>query len=600
MNQTVLKREQVKPEDKWKLEDIFSTDEAFSSSLAHVKELIPSLAAYEGKLTQDSTTLLDFLKAQDNFWVEANKLYVYAHMRLHENGNNSFYQDLAQKSEVLSIKASSALAFIQPELSTLTSEKLEVFYNQTPELTHYKRYLTELLRQKSHILGPATESLLAEVGDIAGTAQDAFAMLNNVDLKFPVVTTSKGEKIQLTHATYIPLMESHNRNVRQEAFEALYTTYTSFKNTLASLFSGNIKQYALFSNVRHFASPLEMALSENNIPVTVYHNLISTVNHHLDTLHRYMALRKETLGLDELHMYDLFVPMVKEFDKEISFDEAKSTILKALAPLGEEYLSVVNSAFANGWIDKYENEGKRSGAYSWGAYGAPHPYILLNHTSNINSMFTLAHEMGHAMHTYYSHKMQAATYGDYCIFVAEVASTVNEALLMQYLLKQSNDQAEKLYLINYFMDQFKSTLYRQTMFAEFELDMHLAYQKGKTLTSDYLSSHYMNLVKKYHGDAMNVDNAIAMEWSRIPHFYTPFYVYQYATGYSAAIALSTRILNEGAPAVKDYINFLSGGSSSDPIDLLKLAGVDMSTQSPIEEALNLFNNLIIQFTKMQK
>ena len=600
MNQTVLKREQVKPEDKWKLEDIFSTDEAFSSSLAHVKVLIPSLAAYEGKLTQDSTTLLDFLKAQDNFWVEANKLYVYAHMRLHENGNNSFYQDLAQKSEVLSIKASSALAFIQPELSTLTSEKLEVFYNQTPELTHYKRYLTELLRQKSHILGPATESLLAEVGDIAGTAQDAFAMLNNVDLKFPVVTTSKGEKIQLTHATYIPLMESHNRNVRQEAFEALYTTYTSFKNTLASLFSGNIKQYALFSNVRHFASPLEMALSENNIPVTVYHNLISTVNHHLDTLHRYMALRKETLGLDELHMYDLFVPMVKEFDKEISFDEAKSTILKALAPLGEEYLSVVNSAFANGWIDKYENEGKRSGAYSWGAYGAPHPYILLNHTSNINSMFTLAHEMGHAMHTYYSHKMQAATYGDYCIFVAEVASTVNEALLMQYLLKQSNDQAEKLYLINYFMDQFKSTLYRQTMFAEFELDMHLAYQKGKTLTSDYLSSHYMNLVKKYHGDAMNVDNAIAMEWSRIPHFYTPFYVYQYATGYSAAIALSTRILNEGAPAVKDYINFLSGGSSSDPIDLLKLAGVDMSTQSPIEEALNLFNNLIIQFTKMQK
>lgn len=600
MNQTVLKREQVKPEDKWKLEDIFSTDEAFSSSLAHVKELIPSLAAYEGKLTQDSTTLLDFLKAQDNFWVEANKLYVYAHMRLHENGNNSFYQDLAQKSEVLSIKASSALAFIQPELSTLTSEKLEVFYNQTPELTHYKRYLTELLRQKSHILGPATESLLAEVGDIAGTAQDAFAMLNNVDLKFPVVTTSKGEKIQLTHATYIPLLESHNRNVRQEAFEALYTTYTSFKNTLASLFSGNIKQYALFSNVRHFASPLEMALSENNIPVTVYHNLISTVNHHIDTLHRYMALRKETLGLDELHMYDLFVPMVKEFDKEISFDEAKSTILKALAPLGEEYLSVVNSAFANGWIDKYENEGKRSGAYSWGAYGAPHPYILLNHTSNINSMFTLAHEMGHAMHTYYSHKMQAATYGDYCIFVAEVASTVNEALLMQYLLKQSNDQAEKLYLINYFMDQFKSTLYRQTMFAEFELDMHLAYQKGKTLTSDYLSSHYMNLVKKYHGDAMNVDNAIAMEWSRIPHFYTPFYVYQYATGYSAAIALSTRILNEGAPAVKDYTNFLSGGSSSDPIDLLKLAGVDMSTQSPIEEALNLFNNLIIQFNKMQK
>lgn len=599
MAETTKKREDVNPKDCWVLEDIFATDEDFKKSLLEVTASIPSLAAYEGNLTSNSSTLYEFLQAQENFWIEANKLYVYSHMRLHENGNNSFYQSLSQKSEILSVKASSALAFVEPELSSLTEAQLDVFYAQTPKLAHYKRYFSELLRQKAHILDRATEALLAQVGDIAGTAQNTFAMLNNVDLKFPIVENAKGEKIRLTHASYIPLVESSKRSVRQSAFEALYSTYDSFKNTLASLFAGNIKQYALFSQVRHFASPLEMALSENNIPLEVYHNLVSTVNTHLDTLHRYMSLRKETLGLDSLHMYDLFVPMVKGYEKEISFEEAKETILRALAPLGEDYLAVVKSAFEEGWIDKYENEGKRSGAYSWGTYGAPHPYILLNHTSNINSMFTLAHEMGHAMHTYYSHKSQSATYGDYCIFVAEVASTVNEALLMQYLLKQTNDPLEKQYLLNYFMNQFKSTLYRQTMFAEFELAMHSAYQNGKTLTCDYLSKSYYALVKKYHGDAVEVDHAIAMEWARIPHFYTPFYVYQYATGYSAAIALSNRILSEGKAAVDDYIRFLSGGSSADPIDLLKIAGVDMSSQEPIESALSLFDSLIMEFRKIK-
>ena len=464
-----------------------------------------------------------------------------------------------------------------------------------PKLTHYKRYLDEILRQKAHILDANTEALLAQVGDIAGTAQNTFAMLNNVDLKFPTIENEKGEKVRLTHATYIPFMESSNRSVRQEAFSALYNTYSELKNTISSLFAGNIKQYGLFSTVRHFESPLHMALSENNIPVEVYHNLIDTVNENLNVLHDYMALRKKTLGLDELHMYDLFAPMVKDFNKEISFEEAKETVLKALAPLGEDYLAVAKSAFEEGWIDKYENAGKRSGAYSWGTYGAPHPYILLNHTSNVNSMFTLAHELSHAMHTYYSHKNQPHVYGDYCIFVAEVASTVNEALLMQYLLKETKDPAEKSYLINYFMEQFKSTLYRQTMFAEFERDMHLAYQNGETLTAEYLSNHYYELVKKYHGPSVTVDEAIALEWSRIPHFYTPFYVYQYATGYSAAIALSTRILNEGQSAVDDYIRFLSGGSSKDPIDLLKIAGVDMSQSTPIEEALKVFEKLIKDF-----
>ncbi len=596
----MTKRKDIPSEDKWKLEDIFPTDEAFKTSLSNVDKKLSDLAAYEGQLTQNSSDLLTFLKAQDDFWVEVNKLYVYAHMRLHEDGNQSFYQDLSQKSEIFSIKASSTMAFVQPELSTLTPEQLETFYTQTPALLHYKRYFDELMRQKAHILDPATEALLAEVGNLAGTAQNTFAMLSNVDLKFPMVHNAEGETIPLTHATYIPLMENNKRKVRQEAFDALYSTYNAFKNTLASLFAGNIKQYALFTNTRHFNSPLEMALSENNIPTQVYHNLIQTVNKHLGTLHRYMTLRKNTLSLDELHMYDLFVPMVKDYEKKLSFKEAQEIIIQALAPLGKDYIEVVTSAFDSGWIDKYENEGKRSGAYSWGTYGAPHPYILLNHTSNINSMFTLAHEMGHAMHTYYSHKNQAPMYGDYCIFVAEVASTVNEALLMQYLLKQTNSPIEKQYLLNYFMDQFKNTLYRQTMFAEFELEMHLAYQKGETLTSEYLSTHYYELVKKYHGKDVMVDDAIAIEWSRIPHFYTPFYVYQYATGYSAAIALSERILNEGEPAVKDYIRFLSGGSSADPIDLLKIAGIDMSSEKPIEAALDLFSHLIDTFHETLK
>lgn len=596
----MTKRKDIPSEDKWRLEDIFPTDEAFKTSLSNVDKKLADLATYEGQLTQNSSDLLTFLKAQDDFWVEVNKLYVYAHMRLHEDGNQSFYQDLSQKSEMFSIKASSTMAFVQPELSTLTPEQLETFYTQTPALLHYKRYFDELMRQKAHILDPATEALLAEVGNLAGTAQNTFAMLSNVDLKFPMVHNAEGETIPLTHATYIPLMENNKRKVRQEAFDALYSTYNAFKNTLASLFAGNIKQYALFTNTRHFNSPLEMALSENNIPTQVYHNLIQTVNKHLGTLHRYMTLRKNTLSLDELHMYDLFVPMVKDYEKKLSFKEAQEIIIQALAPLGKDYIEVVTSAFDSGWIDKYENEGKRSGAYSWGTYGAPHPYILLNHTSNINSMFTLAHEMGHAMHTYYSHKNQAPMYGDYCIFVAEVASTVNEALLMQYLLKQTNSPIEKQYLLNYFMDQFKNTLYRQTMFAEFELEMHLAYQKGETLTSEYLSTHYYELVKKYHGKDVMVDDAIAIEWSRIPHFYTPFYVYQYATGYSAAIALSERILNEGEPAVKDYIRFLSGGSSADPIDLLKIAGIDMSSEKPIEAALDLFSHLIDTFHETLK
>lgn len=599
MSQITLTRAQVKNEDKWCLEHIFATDEIFNEQYDFATKQLPDFSSYQGKLLSDSKVLHTFLEKQDALWELINKLYVYAHMRLHEDGSNSFYQDLAERTETLSIKASSTLAFVSPELSQLTSSQLANFYKETPDLKLYDRYLNEILRQKEHILDASTEALLSEVSDVAGTAQAAFSMLNNVDLKFPFIDTINGKKIRLTHATYIPLMESNDRHVRECAFNALYNTYSQFKNTFATLFSGNIKQFQLFAHTRRFTSALDMSLSENNIPTSVYHTLIETVNQNLSVLHDYMALRKQTLHLEELHLYDLFVPMVSSFDRQYTFEEAKELILKALAPLGNDYLQVVETAFKEGWIDKYENEGKRSGAYSWGAYGTPHPYILLNHTSNLNSVFTLIHEMGHALHTYYSYQYQPHVYGDYCIFVAEVASTVNEALLMQYLLKHSQSKDEKCYLLNYFMDQFKSTLYRQTMFAEFELLMHQSYQEGKTLTCEFISHTYQSLVQKYHGSSVTIDDAISIEWARIPHFYTPFYVYQYATGYSAAIALSTKILNEGEDAVKAYLTFLSGGSSKDPVELLKAAGIDMTTGEPIQSALSLFSSLITSFKEEQ-
>lgn len=589
------KRNQVKEEDTWKLEDIFATDALFETHFKEAESLLPSFAAYNGKLTTSSQLLLRFLTAQDELVEKISKLYVYSHMRLHQDGNNAFYQDLSSRAETLSIKLSEVLSFANPELSTLTEGQIQSFFEEVPELKHYERYLNEILRQKAHILDSQTESLLARFSEVGGAPSRTFAMLNNVDIKFPIIQNEEGQDVQITHGSYISFLESKDRKVREAAFTGLYTTYEGYKNTIATLFSAHIKQYGLLSSVRHFESPLHLALSENNIPVTVYNNLIETVNNNLDILHDYVALRRDTLKLDALHMYDLFVPMVKELDKPITFEEATDTILKALAPLGEDYVALIKEAFESRWIDKYENEGKRSGAYSWGTHGIPHPYVLMNYTNNINNMFTLAHEMGHALHSYFSHRAQSHVYADYCIFVAEVASTVNEALLMQYLLQTTTDATYRKYLINYFMEQFRSTLYRQTMFAEFEKEMHLLNQQGITLTSEFISNKYYDLVKKYHGEAITVDPLIANEWARIPHFYTSFYVYQYATGYSAAITLSQRILTEGAPAVKDYMQFLSGGSSKDPIDLLKIAGVDMSTPEPIEVALKQFRSLIDQF-----
>lgn len=593
---TIKERKDIPLEDTWNLNDIFENINVFYENFKKVESKIPDLATYEGKLASSSEILYNFLSEQDELVILLNKLYLYSHMHLHEDGNVPLYQELSTKTETLSIKFSSAVSFANPELSTLTEDVILKYMKETPSLSVYKRYLYEILRQKEHILDASTENLLAQVSEIANAPSQIFSMLDNVDFNFGTIKNEEGVEVPLTHGTYISFLESKDRPVRKSAFQTLYRTYSSYKNTLATTFSSNVKQYLLFSNVRGFESPLHYALHENNIPVSVYNTLINTVHEHLDLMYKYVALRKKHLNLEELHMYDLFVPMVPNFEKKISYDEACDYVLKSLAPLGKEYTDIAKEAFQNRWVDKYENKGKRSGAYSWSTYGIPHPYILMNYVENINSLFTLAHELGHAMHSYFSHKTQPFIYSDYSIFVAEVASTVNESLLMQYLLKTTDDPTFKRYLMNYFMDQFRSTLYRQTMFAEFEKEVHLFAQQGGGLTSSYLCDTYYSLVKKYHGEHICVDEEIKHEWSRIPHFYNPFYVYQYATGYSAAIALSDRILNEGEQAVKDYLGFLSGGSSKDPIDLLKDAGVDMSTKEPIEKALAVFNTLLESFS----
>ncbi|MHC1747755.1 MAG: oligoendopeptidase F [Cellulosilyticaceae bacterium] len=593
MPQHILpKRSDVKTEDTWELEALFESDAVFEETYKNVKKELDIFPQYQNKVTSNGQTLLKVLDLQSDILTKTEKLYVYAHMRLHQDGTNSFYQDLAARSENLAILASSTLSFISPELSNLTPEAVDVLLSENNELILYKRYLNEVLRQKEHILTKEKEEMLSQFAEIGGAPSNIFAMFNNADIKFPVVNNADGEEVQLTHARFIQLLESKDPRVRENTFKAMYGTYESFKNTLATTFAANVKQYNLFSKLRHFSSPLASALNENNIPLEVYDNLIETVHENLGSLHDYMDLRKDLLGLDTLHMYDLFVPLVPAFEKKISFDQACETILLALAPLGCDYVAIVKEAFENRWVDKYENIGKRSGAYSWGTYDAAHPYVLMNYVDNVSNMFTLAHEMGHAMHSYLSTKKQPFIYAGYCTFVAEVASTVNEALLMQYLLKTTTDPHYRKYLVNYFMEQFRSTLYRQTMFAEFEKEMHLMVSKGETLTPDVLCEHYYALVKTYHGDNMCVDAEIAMEWARIPHFYTPFYVYQYATGYSAAIALSEKILSEGSVAVAAYKEFLSGGASSDPIDLLKIAGVDMSSSKPIESALKVFASLI--------
>lgn len=585
------KRNEISDEFKWRLEDMISSKEEWEIMYKEIMSMTEEITSYSGKLKESENILLDCLKKRDQLEEKLSRLYVYSNMKLHEDANNSEAQNTAEKANSLMVKVNSSISFIEPEISSMSDDLLKSYMDSSDGLKLYKTYFDDLLRKKEHILSMEEELLLARAQELAGTPENTFAMFNNADLKFPTIKDEDGNDVELTKGRYVTFMESTNRRVRKDAFEALYGTYRKYKNTLAATYNANIKKDIFYMQARKFNSTCEASLFENNIPVAVYDQLIETVHKYLPLMHRYVSIRKRMLNLDKLHMYDVYTPIVKDIDIKVTFEEAKEKVLEALAPLGEEYCDLLRKGFNEKWIDVYENEGKRSGAYSWGTYGV-HPYVLLNHQDDVNHMFTLAHEMGHSLHTYYSSKTQPFIYAEYPTFLAEVASTVNEALLMEYLLKTTEDKNQRLYLINYFMEQFKGTLYRQAMFAEFERTTHELVEQGEALTADTLSSMYHDINVKYFGEDMIIDSEVDMEWARIPHFYYNYYVFQYSTGYSAAIALSQKLLKEGEEAVTKYKNFLKSGSSEYPIDTLKKAGVDMTTAEPIEKALKVFEGLL--------
>lgn len=592
-----MKRIEQKVEDTWCLEDMFESDDFWEEEFGRLQRMIFQYEDFEGTLGESADRLLEYLKFNDETNLLMERLYVYANMRYHQDMANSMYQEFAARAQKLMVEMSGASAFAEPEILEITTEKINVFFNENPELETYKRYISEILRGKNHTLDKKTETILAKSRQMANAAENIFSMYNGADIKFPSITTEEGEEIEIIHGNFVPLLESTDREVRKAAFEGVYETYGKMRNTLAATFAANLDQANFYAQVRKFSSAREMYLYGSNIPESVYDNLIETVHKNMDKMHKYVSLRKKILDVSELHMYDLYTPIAKAPDTKYSFEAAKDIVLEGLAPMGEEYIKVLEEGFDNRWIDVYENEGKRSGAYSWGAYGT-HPYVLMNYHGTLDHVFTLAHEMGHAIHSYYSDANQPYVNAGYKIFVAEVASTCNESLLIQHLLKITEDEEEKTYLINHFLEQFKGTLYRQTMFAEFEKIAHSMVQNGEGVTADRLCGIYYNLNKEYFGDDIVIDKEIELEWARIPHFYNPFYVYQYATGLSAAIALSKRILEEGKPAVEDYMKFLTGGSSQDPIELLKIAGVDMTSSEPIETALELFGNLLEELQKI--
>ncbi|WP_458119379.1 oligoendopeptidase F [Paenibacillus sp. Z6-24] len=595
--QKVLKRSEISPENCWNLNDMFADQQAWDQTYDEVKSILPEAEQLQGKLNTAEAVKSAF-ELEDRVSLQVERLYVYAHMRQDEDTANPTYQALTQKAKKISVDASQALSFITPEILGLSDEKLDELLN-APELESYRFTLQEMKREKAHVLTQAEEALLAQVGNLSQAPQTIFGMLNNADLKFPNIIDENGNEVELTHGRYIQFLESPHREVRERAFKAVYSTYARQKNTIAATLSANVNKNIFYSTVRKYPSVLEMSLYGDNIPKEVYTNLIDTIHEGLPIMHRYMALRKKLLGVDELHMYDLFAPLVEEFKMDITYEEAKAIVAEGLKPLGEDYLTSLNKGYNEGWIDVYENEGKRTGAYSWGAYGT-HPYVLLNHKDNLNSMFTLAHEMGHALHSYYSDNALSYRDAQYTIFLAEVASTTNEALLMDYLLKKSTDPKEKMYLLTYYADQFRTTVFRQTMFAEFEMLVHARAEAGESLTPQELSKIYYDLNVKYHGEGMTVDQDIEMEWARIPHFYNSFYVYKYATGFSAATSFSKQILEEGQPAVDRYLGFLKSGGSDYSINILTKAGVDMSTPEPIREAMSVFEQLVSEMEQLAK
>ena len=586
----IRKRSEVPVEDTWALEDLYADDAAWEKSLAELEQDTKDLAAYAGHLSDSPEKLYAYLQLMEDVGSKCELLANYCMRKSDQDTRESANQAMTGKFMSAYVALGAACSFETPEIMEITDEQLDDFYRNYPAMERYRRYLTDLRRRKTHVLSPAEEKLLASAGEMAQTPDNVYGMFADADITFPDAVDSEGVHHPLTQGSFVSLQDSADRVLRKSAYENLYNGFAAFKNTAAGLLNAQNKQLKFFAEARKYANAFEASLDRTNVPTSVYLNLIEAVHKNADKMHRYVRLRKKLLGVDELHFYDIYTPLVKDLDKEISFAEAKQNVYEALAPLGEEYRAILKEGFENRWIDVYENEGKRSGAYSAGT--TVHPYVLLNHKDNLDSEFTLAHEMGHALHSYLSYKHQNPIDADYVIFVAEVASTCNEALLMEYLLGKTTDKKERAYLINHFLEQFKGTIYRQTMFAEFELSIGRMVAEGQTLTADVLCQEYRRLNELYYGPDMVVDDQIAMEWARIPHFYYNYYVFQYATGYAAAIALSRRILSEGEPAVQDYLRFLSGGCSASPIDLLKGAGVDMTNPEPVDQALQLFGELL--------
>jgi len=596
-SKTLPKREDINPKYKWKLEDIYENVAKWAEDFSKVKKLSAEIIKFKGTLCESAQNLLDCLIMQDDLMSTAETVFVYARMKRDENNADPSSQAAADRAMALITEAGASSSFIVPEIISIPEDKIEKFMSELKGLSIYRQFINEILRQKKHILSEREEEILALSSEMAQAPKDIFGMLNNADIKFPAIRDEEGNEVEVTKGRYISFLESRDRRVRKDAFEALYSSYEKLKNTLAASLINNIKKNKFYTTIRNYSSCLERSLDADNISTDVYNNLIDTINNNLHLLHRYLKIRKRALKLDELHMYDLYVPIVDQPKKYIPYEDSLEIVTKGLRPLGNEYIGYLKKGFSSGWIDVYETQNKTSGAYSWGAYKT-HPYVLLNYQGTINDVFTIAHEMGHALHSYYTNMTQPYINSEYKIFVAEVASTVNESLLMRYMLDTTNNKKEKAYLLNHYLEEFRGTVFRQVMFAEFEKITHEKIEKGESLTAQSLCEIYRNLNKKYFGDEVIIDPQIDMEWSRIPHFYNSFYVYKYATGFSAATSLSSQILSEGSPAVERYINFLKSGCSDYPLELLKKAGVDLSVPKPVQDALNVFEATLDQLEEI--
>ena len=587
----IPERKDVDAKFTWDLTQIFANDGEWEKAYAALSGFQSKIECFKGRLGESAKTLLEYCRLEDEISLAVEAVYGYSSLKGDEDTGNGFYQNMRGKAVGAYVAVQGAMSFSTPEILAISDEALEQFYKDEPELLTYKRSFDRIRRRRAHFLSGAEEQLLAAAGEMAEGPDNIGGILRNADMTYPEAEDSNGIKHALTNGSLTLLLESPDRGLRENAFKTYYNRLGEFKNTIAATLDAQFKQLRFFAGARKYENTLEAALDRTEVPTAVYTNLIDAVHANMEKMYRYVDLRKKLLGVDELHMYDVYTPVVKDVDVKISFEEAKKTVLEALSVLGDDYIEMLKKGFSSRWIDVYENKGKRSGAYSSGL-SRPHPYVLLNHKDNLDSQFTLAHEMGHALHSYLSTKNQPLNCADYVIFVAEVASTCNEVLLMKYLLSKTTDKNERAYLINHFLDQFKGTVYRQTMFAEFELFMGRQSEAGETLTADELCKKYLELNKLYFGPSMISDELIGLEWARIPHFFYNYYVFQYATGFSAAVAIANRILSEGESAVKDYKKFLSSGGSADPISLLKIAGVDMSTPDPVNSALSLFGELI--------